>query len=488
MLKTFGLLAGLAGLLAPPLATAAQAPGDVVFEPCTLSALGDAWVEPARCARIAVPEDHDDPDGRRIELDVARVPARRPSPLADPVVFLAGGPGQSAIEAYPQIAQAFERLRRDRDILLIDQRGTGGSNALRCPLPEAEAQMDPSEAELRALALDCLSRVQGRADVRHYTTVDSVRDLESVRRQLGLPALNLVGGSYGTRVALEFLRRYPDSVRSVVLDGVVPPALALGQDHARNLESALQTIFAACAGSPDCRDRYGDPRETLKTLRARLARAPMRAWIRDPRTYERHEATLSDSVLAGVLRFYAYQPEFSSLLPLLLDRAVHDDPAPLITQGQRLFEDIGRQIAWGLQLSVMCSEDADLLKTDPADEGSLLGNSFQTLARAQCAVWPHKARPADFHDPVVSDKPVLLLSGEWDPVTPPRYGETVRQHLSQARHLVVAGSGHITMGRGCMPKLVEQFVDRASAADLDAECLEVLRPPPFFLNFQGSAP
>ena len=488
MYKRTGMLAVAALCVLTSPASPARQVGEVDFQPCTITALGDAWVKAAQCASVEVAEDHDHPDGRRITLALALIPARRPVAIADPVVFLAGGPGQSAIESYYTIAQALERLRNDRDILLIDQRGTGGSNALHCEMPDAAGLAEPSDAQLRAIAEDCLAALGERADVRHYTTVDAVRDLETVRQRLGAPAFNLIGTSYGTRVALDYLRRYPAAVRTLVLDGVVPPQLALGQEHARNLETALARIFAACTESDACRQRFGDPAATLATLRARLAEAPMPVTLPNPRTHAREEASLTAATLAGVVRFYAYLPEFATTLPLLLDHAVAGDPRPLIAQGEMLFADLQRGIAWGMQLSVTCSEDADLLQPVAADADTLMGNSLQELAASQCAVWPHKPRPADFHEPVRADKPVLLLSGEWDPVTPARYGDTVAQDLPNARHLVVKGAGHITLAQGCVPKLLERFIDTADAVSLDTDCLAPLETPPFFLSFQGPAP
>jgi len=253
------------------LAAAADSPaarriGTLALEPCTLAAPNSPTTVSGFCGRLAVAEDREASAGRRIELAVALVPSRAKRPLPDPVFMLAGGPGQSALETYPAAAAAFRDVLRDRDVVLVDQRGTGGSNRLACPEPDAgagaDAFGDPSAA--RKFAEACLAGLE--ADPRFYTTSDAVLDLEDVRAALGAEQVNLVGVSYGTRVALEYLRRHPDRTRTVVLDGVVPPELALGADHARNLENALDAHFAICEADATCRERYGSPRARLAAV------------------------------------------------------------------------------------------------------------------------------------------------------------------------------------------------------------------------------
>src|SRR5690606_26651719 len=216
------------------------------FTPCELRSPQSASGLEAQCATFEVPEDRNRPDGRRLQLRVARVPAREAEARPDPVVFLAGGPGQAASESFPQVASAYRDVLRDREVILVDQRGTGGSNLLQCDMPllNDPTAPPPDAGELQRLARDCLSALD--ADVAHYTTRDYLADLEAVRQALGVERWNLVGGSYGTRVALSYLQAHPDSLRTVVLDGVVPQDVALGQDHGRHLDEALQAQFRRC--------------------------------------------------------------------------------------------------------------------------------------------------------------------------------------------------------------------------------------------------
>jgi pimeloyl-ACP methyl ester carboxylesterase len=480
----------LAALPATADVPAARTLGAMSFEPCTLSAAGQPATVAAFCGTLAVPEDRARPAGRSLQLAVALVASRSKQPRPDPVFMLAGGPGQSAREAFPMAAGAFHEILRERHVVLVDQRGTGGSHPLECPAPDdAEREalagaVNPAVA--RRLAERCLAALD--ADPRFYTTSDAVLDLEAVRSAVGASQVNLVGISYGTRVALEFLRRYPDRTRSVVLDGVVPPELALGAEHARNLESALDLHFAACVSDARCREQFGSPRVQLEKLLDGLESAPRRVSFRDPVTDAVRDEVLTRMAVAGVVRLYAYTPQLAAMLPRTLAEANDGRPEVLMAQARMIELLIGDQISLGPQLSVSCAEDADRLRVNPDDALTLLGTEFVASVLAQCEVWPRGRRPADFNEPVVSDRPVLLMSGELDPVTPPRYGEAVVKHLPNGRHLVARGQGHNLMLAGCVPQLMARFVAAGSARGLDATCLDRLAAPPPFVGAYGWDP
>jgi len=487
-LRPSSLLLLLVAFSATADSPAARRVGTLALEPCTLAEPNSPTTVPAFCGRLPVAENRAAPSGRRIELAVALVPSRAKRPLPDPVFMLAGGPGQSALESFPGAAAAFRDVLRDRDVVLVDQRGTGGSNRLGCPRPDAASDADAfgdSDAA-RRFAEQCRAGLD--ADARFYTTSDAVLDLEAVRAAIGAAQVNLVGVSYGTRVALEYLRRYPDRTRSVVLDGVVPPELALGADHARNLEDALDAHFAICENDATCRQLYGSPRVRLDALLDELRRVPKTVRFRDPLSDAEREESLTPDTVAGVVRLYAYVPQLAAMLPRSLAEATAGRPEVLMAQAAMIENLVGEQITFGMQLSVLCAEDADRLRVDPADEGTLLGTAFVSNLLAQCEVWPKGRRPADFNDPVKSDSPVLLLSGQLDPVTPPRYGEAVVRHLPNGRHLVAPGQGHNVFGVGCAPQLMGKFISTANARDLDASCLQQLAPPPPFVGSYGWEP
>lgn len=462
--------------------------GSLDFKPCSLSSpfLGTAIA--AQCTVLQVPENPAAPAGRKIGLKIAWIPADRDDAAEpDPVFMLAGGPGQSATETYPQAAGAFDETRKKRHLILVDQRGTGGSNALSCKEPFDENELPTPEAA-GDYTRRCLASLSGRADPRFYGTTEAIQDLESVRKAIGAPQVNLVGISYGTRVAQQYAAKYPASTRTLVLDSVAPNSLVLGNEFARNLEDALDLQFALCARTPACVQRLGNPREKLRALMARLATDPPLVAYRDGLTGEGRQERLTPQLVAGLVRMYAYMPLASSLLPLQLNEAANGRYDALMSLSKMLGEQMSDSINIGMQLSVICTEDGSELKANPADEGTLLGNEFSKYLVAQCAVWPRGMRPAGFRAPLRTSVPALLLSGEFDPVTPSRYGDAVVKTLPKGRHLVLRGQGHNVIGVGCMPRLMAQFIDTADAKPLDAQCLAKLPYTPPFTGFYGWEP
>lgn len=464
--------------------------GTLHFRACQLPQPRSAATTAAYCAPFQVPEDRDAPgaDGRRIDLRVALIASDAEVADADVVVLLAGGPGQSAVESWPQVAAAFAPLLRHRHVLLLDQRGTGGSNALTCKAVDGAPDEGFDVARIRARTATCLAEVSKHADPKLYTTGMAVGDLESLRQALGAPRFDLVGVSYGTRVAQQYLRAFPDGVRSVVLDSAVGNEHALGSAFAVNLDDALKAHSAACIATPSCAKAFGDPWASLLRLRDVLRATPADVTYRDPVDHASKTLHLDEFSLATLARMYAYTPETSALLPLSVAQGLKGDFAPLVAQIQMLTTDLEGLSDNAMQLSVICSEDVDRITPDPADAGTLLGAQMVGALQAQCAIWPRGKRSADFNAPVQSDKPVLILSGELDPVTPPRYGEQIVRTLPNGRQLVARGQGHSVMGRGCFPRLVGLFVDKPDAKALDAGCIANFGPTPAFIDFNGAAP
>ena len=320
------LLAGCEGGERPPTGPHTDAQGklrygELVFEPCALDAPRGGSVE-AQCTTLEVPEDHSAPDGRRISLAIALVPAKGMAE-PDPIYMISGGPGQSAIETFPMLSEAFADVRRNRHVVLVDARGTGGSNPLHCPGFSDEAAFgagaQDDTATLVRLTEACRDELSQRADLRFYGTGDHVRDLDLVRRKLGVERINLVGVSYGTRVAQQYAAAFPDHTRAVVLDSVVPNTLVLGQEHARNLEQALDAQFARCRNDQACLTNLGDPRRQLAVVRERLRAGgidPVR--YRDPVSGDWREEVPREVHLVSLLRRYA-----KSDLPPSLIKAIN---------------------------------------------------------------------------------------------------------------------------------------------------------------------
>lgn len=464
--------------------------GSLLFKPCTLTnPMAVATVE-AQCTQMTVPEDWDHPGGRTLSLAIAWVPATGDDVAPDPVFMLAGGPGQSALDSFPGAAAAFAETLKKRNVLLVDQRGTGHSNPLQCKdaSDSTQSAAQDDQAAVRAFTTRCLATLEKKADLRRYTTTDAIHDLDAVRAAIGADKIDLVGISYGTRVAQQYARTFAAHTRAVVLDSVAPNTLIFGNEFARNLDDALALNFQLCAHTPACVKRNGDPRAHLDQLLAQLKAHPQPVQWRDPMTGAWRQGTLTRDDVSMLARLYAYMPMALATLPLTLADASDGHYGPIKAQAQLVNGNLGESMMVGMQLSVICAEDADGFKRDPAQAGSVLGDSLLEALQTQCAIWPHGPRPADFHQPLVSDLPILVLEGQFDPVTPPRYGEEVVQHLRNGRLLVLHGQGHNVMGVGCMPKLMARFIDTADAKSLDATCLDKLPDTPPFTSYSGWEP
>lgn len=476
--------------------------GILTLEPCDIGRRGNgAPTMRAYCTAFDVPENHAAPAGRHIRLHVALVRAESAQAEPDLVTFLDGGPGGAATDDYPSIAGAFEPLRRQRAVLLVDQRGTGGSNVLDCDEGEhaserigenhgsaAAATAGDSSARSAAALRDCVARLAPRAAPQYYATTDAVEDLELVRRALGSPPLDLIGVSYGTRMAQQYARRYPQAVRAIVLDSSVPNSLALGSEHARNLEDVLQSLFKRCAAEQSCSSRYGDPYQTLHRLLAKLGDHPQQLTLRDPFTFSVQQKTIDAGALVQLVRLYMYSPYTAALVPYVLQEADRGHFEPLLGQAQVVVGDVSDSLTGGMSLSVICAEDADRLKPNPADANTVMGDGLTRWLLKSCPLWPHGARPAGFNEPLGIGVPVLLLAGELDPVTPPRYAAEIARTLPHSRVLNVAGQGHGLVSVGCMPRLLDDFLRKPDVRSLDAGCLGQLGPTPFFIDANGSNP
>jgi pimeloyl-ACP methyl ester carboxylesterase len=444
----------------------------------------------ARCGRLKVAEDPLQPAGRAILLRVAVIPALNRRATAAPLFLLAGGPGQSATDLYASYAGAFARINRNHDIVLVDQRGTGASSPLFCNYPDDWRDTSDAMPALRQATRACLSEFGDR--VRYYTSSIAVRDLDQVRRALGLRQIDLYAGSYGTRMAELYLRRYPAAVHAVILDGVTYPEQTIGPDTPWDGERALDLIVARCAAAPDCAAAYPDLKHNLDELRRRFGPEKTPLTLSDPATGQPIEIEFNRSMLSASLRFLSYSSTEASLLPGLIHRAASGELAPLAAQAVMASRLIRDQLASGMQNSVICSEDVPFFAAGAIDREKLAQtyqgpDQLEALAEV-CKLWPRGPVDADLHSALQSDVPILLLSGEADPVTPPRDAERLAQGLARHRHLVLRGEGHGQLATGCMPKLMAEFLDNPDPPALDASCLERHHPAPFFVDSTGPAP
>lgn len=443
----------------------------------------------AECAELTVPEDRTDPSGRTLDLNIVVVPSTSSEPEPDPLFLLAGGPGQAATEAFPPIISLFDEVRRTRDIVMVDQRGTGESAPLTCPNLEDETlPADLSDEAFIALLDECREELSERTDLTQYTTDDAIDDLDAVREALGYEQINLYGASYGTRLAQAYMKRYPEQVRSAVLEAVVGPELVLFQDMPRDGQRALDDLFERCAADEACSAAFPNLASEFETILQRLEQ-PVDITVPGPLDNEPIDLELTRELFAQLVFNILYSTEFQSLLPLLIHHA-HEtgEYGPLVAQALAIGESASLQTA--LLYAVTCSEDAPLVDLETAraiQEGTAMALPAERFL-AICETWPRAEVPPDFRTPLQTETPVLLLSGNADPVTPPSYAEAVAANLPNSRHLVLPGHGHTVLTAGCVPSVLARFVIAGSVAGLDAACIEEIEPPPFFVTFAGPRP
>jgi len=324
-----------------------------------------------------------------------------------------------------------------------------------------------------------------------------VQDLDAVREALGYTQLNVYGSSYGTRVALHYLRRYPENTRTVMIDGVVGPEEPVGAEIASDAQVALDAVFARCAADAACDERFPDLPSMFDTLMASVTESPRTLSLPDPLTGESTEIRLGALETAMAFRLLSYSPITIALMPMLIDRAVnHDDFTPLAAQAMMTSQQLGEMLSYGMHNSVVCAEDVpfyDGFVQRAALSRTFLGETQVDALAAICDVWPRGVMDPDFKDPVRSDKPVLVLSGEVDPVTPPRNGDRAigpndAPYLTNAMHIVVPGQGHGVAATGCGPRVLNDFIENASLEGLDVECMQLPGPSPFFHSLIGPTP
>ena len=473
---------------------AGAAAATLPLQPCQLAQAQRLLSVAAECGELTVPEDRALPGGRQIRLFVARVPAISRQHRPDPLFLLAGGPGLGASDFYPNVAGAFARIHRDRDILLVDQRGTGRSNPLSCAFDD-NALWEAGEAEVARAMASCQQQLSQRNDLRQFTTSVAVADLEAVRQALGYAQVNLYGSSYGTRVAQHYARRYPQQTRALILDGIVPPQRALGPATPLDAQQALRQILARCRADTRCHARFGDPQQDYQGLQEQLLRKPVAVTLPDPRSGKPTTLQFSHAAFATALRLASYSAEQAALLPLSLHLAYREGNfLPLASQFLMATTTYGELLSYGMHNSVVCAEDVPFFGDGyrPALEGTFLGTAQVDALLGLCKAWPRGPVDADLHAPLHSDVPALLLSGTADPVTPARDGALAAQGFRYALHLQVTDQGHGQLGMPCMDRVMADFLSRAdqpaTVATLPHACVDGIRPAPFFLTLAGPAP
>jgi pimeloyl-ACP methyl ester carboxylesterase len=442
----------------------------------------------ARCGTLVVAEDPANPQGKKIDVAFVVVPAKARYKEPDAVFALAGGPGQSARSIAGQVSQIFALTNARRDLVFVDQRGTGKSNGFACndqDLGMSIAQLLDVNAQI-ARTNACKDKLPG--DARQYITSVAVKDYDAVRAHLGYPQINLWGGSYGTRAALEYVRQFPNTVRTLILDGVAPASMMLPVSMAADSHATLMGLIDACEKDATCSKQQPALRDQVRQL---FSGAPAPLAFTDPVSGKRETHTVDPILIAQIVRTPLYAPQLASVLPHAVLRAAQGEGDPMVALstglGGVLAED-GFSI--GMHLSVVCAEDVDRINDAAiaSVKDTLIGSKYTDQYRRMCAGWPRGAVPGAFYEPVQGSMPALLLSGGLDPVTPPRHGEAVAKWFSNAQHLVAPNQGHIVSGTPCAPELLHKFIKSGGKEKLDGACLAKAPRPLFYTAFTRPAP
>ncbi|MDR2016024.1 MAG: alpha/beta fold hydrolase, partial [Burkholderiales bacterium] len=444
-----------------------------------------------QCARLDVPKDRAHPDQGVLSLHIARLPANTLHPKADPLLLLAGGPGQAASALAP-FAAALVEIRRHRDILLIDQRGTGRSSPLQCATLDEQRNVlsDTLSTHIASKVGQCLDQlITQSVNPLDYGTLAFVEDIEAVRRALNLSRINLWGGSYGTRVALEYLRRHPQHLRTLTLDGVVTPSVRITLNAWHSRTARLDAILQSCEASESCRTLQPSPVAALDTLATQLAAPGRPITFTDPRTGNSETLQLDFDMLLSALQPLLYSPDTAALLPQVLAAALQDDFAPLLALTQTFASTLEGQMNPAFYYAITCAEDVPRVSDEERatlQTEEMRASVLATQSFAACEHWPAATLPADWGTPVVNDNvPVLLLSGAFDPVTPPVYATEAAQTLTKHRLITVGSAGHIVSTQACAPQLLAAFVKDADLSGLPQTCINHLEnsvPPLLWSN------
>jgi pimeloyl-ACP methyl ester carboxylesterase len=463
--------------LAIALAACRPGSGDALaaLEPCRIPGVE----REVRCGTVTVAEDPDQPQGATIAVRFAVVPAVARDARPDPVFVLAGGPGQAATRTARQLMPVLSEVNTRRHVVFIDQRGTGGSHPLECDVDETTLAATFEQSQQLGRLNACLRSLAG--DLRQYATWIAVRDFDAVRARLGADRVNLWGGSYGTRAALEYMRQFPQRVRSAVLDGVAPPDMVLPVSFATDADAALAALVDTCARDERCRRRYPDIDRRVADLLARAERG-IDVRIPHPLTGVPEPLRLDRRVLSSLLRVPLYAPQLAAVLPYALAAAAQGEYTPLVALSAAVAGGINENFAAGMHFAVICAEDLPRVGADERARAAAtrFGSAFLDVYEQACSGVPTRAVPAGFYDIPASAAPVLVLSGGLDPATPPRHGARVAERLGNARHVVAPYLGHIVSAHGCAPQQIARFIRDAAFDDVDAACLARLPAPTFF--------
>ena len=457
----------------------------VKLTPCYMEGLSDRLM----CGSIAQPLSDNSADGE-IDIHFAVIPAIKPSNPDEAVLGFAGGPGQGAIDLARVFDHNLRFARETRDIVLVDQRGTGYSNQLQCDSDDLKTQFAFNDAitDLQTMSKQDTEQCKAKlnVDLSHFTTSAAAKDFEAVRVALGYKGFHLYGVSYGTRIAQEYTRQFPASVITSTLDGVVPMQQSLAA-IGEAIDASLQALFERCESDAACNEQFPSLQIRFNEFLARLEQQPIEAQVRHPRTYELIPFTVTKMKFYSAIRLALYSHTTRSIVPLVITKAAQGDFSPLA--GLMANADLTQSLAMGMHNAIVCSEDWPQLTPQLRSKYSntYMGKTMIEGLDIVCPVLEVKPADKAFYKPLQSDKPTLLLSGARDPATPPSWAELAMVNMTDATHLVAPTATHGVGSQTCAPKIVAQFIEQKTMQDIDTDCIKDKNDKPFFMNINGVA-
>jgi pimeloyl-ACP methyl ester carboxylesterase len=419
-------------------------------QPGSALTLGDCTIAktPARCGSLRVPEDHALPLGRQITLKVRVLLRTGTEPPREPVFVLAGGPGQAVTDLLEYFAETFRQVRRNRDIVLVDQRGTGGANRLGCFVAHRTFVVPADVGK-------CLSRLTRSADLKAYGTENFIQDLEIARASLNYEHLSLWGASYGTRAAIAYVRRFPERVRSLVLASPAPLTMPVLASLEEEGDRALGAVVDDCLSSDArCAGTFPNLRADLKKVRGEL----------------------TDPYYALGIRFLLYSSATFRSVPYFITEAAAGRWQPLDRAISQFRTELVEQMSIGLHLTIICGEDLSFREVPAAASASPVRRDYLRV----CRDWPRAIPAPGFHEPFRVDRPALLIVGEWDPVTSPRWARVAADQFTRSETVVRPKTGHLFPGfEGCLDSMTAGFLNDGAA---DTTCTSRPSRPPYVLG------
>lgn len=474
------------------LALSLQTSSSVRQSPAKTITLNDCEVQgigKAKCGTLEVYENRATKQGRMISLNILVLPATGEKREPDPFVYFAGGPGSAATEDATGIAQVFAPIREHRNLLFVDQRGTGKSHPLNCEF------FNPTDVQSYFgyfFPLEdvrkCRPQLEVQADLTLYTTDIAAADMDEVRAALGYEQLNLFGASYGTRAALTYLKRYPKRVRTATLQGVAPANIYMPGDFPLGMERALQGVIAECAADEPCNKAFPNLKDETRSVLAQLIKGPVEVEVQKPNSTDRVKVKLSRDLAAEAIRYMLYSPVPASRVPLFIHLAAQGNFVPIAQAAIEYRINLVGTGSNGMYLSVTCAEDLPWIKPGEGERmvaNTFLGDYRLRQQREACALWPRANIERDYAEPVRADVPVLILTGEWDPVTPPSNGDSVAKTLTNSLHIVVPHGAHGLGGLeniDCILRIMTEFVERGTSKGIDTSCVKTIRRKGFALK------